>query len=224
MPEDPALLELRHISRRHPDGRQWLLHEISLVVRPGERVALVGPSGSGKTLLLRAMVLLDPLDQGEVLWRGGKLGAENIPRFRRQASYLQQRPSLRAESVEAALRQPYALKVYQDRGFDRQRALELLDSLGRSAEFLDKQPRDLSGGERQIAALVRVLQLESTLLLLDEPTAALDANTAAAAEQMLRRWSEGAPERALVWVTHDLAQARRVAERMLVMEDGEIQP
>ena len=74
-----ALLDARQLSRRHPDGRQWLLEDVSLTVHAGERIALVGPSGSGKTLTLRALVLLDPLDSGETRWQGRVVRREMIP-------------------------------------------------------------------------------------------------------------------------------------------------
>lgn len=223
MAQSPPLLELRHVSRRHPDGQRWLLEDISLAIEAGERVALVGPTGSGKTLLLRAMVLLDPLSRGEVCWRGRAVGGEAIPDFRRQAVYLPQRPTLREETVEAALRQPYWLKVYRDRQFDRAGVVSLLAALGRDEDFLTKHSRDLSGGERQMTALVRALQLEPTLLLLDEPTAALDGRAVAAAEQLLGRWVEEDAGRALVWVSHDPGLAERVAKRRIVMREGTVE-
>lgn len=222
MPEAPPLLEVEQLSRRHPDGQRWLLHNISLGIQPGERVALLGPSGAGKTLLLRALVLLDPYDQGQLRWRGQRVAGETIPGFRRQAIYLPQRPSVGAETVEAALRQPYAFQVHRDRSWDREGVLRLLADFGRDALFLAKQGRDLSGGERQITALIRALQLEPTLLLLDEPTAALDGDAVAAAEAVLDRWHTAAAERALVWVTHDAALARRVSRRTLTIREGKL--
>lgn len=223
MSHRPPLLEAEQLSRRHPDGQRWLLHHISLGIQPGERVALLGPSGAGKTLLLRALVLLDPADQGQLRWRGQRVAGEAIPAFRRQAIYLPQRPSVAAETVEDALRQPYTLEVHCDRSWDRAGVLGWLADFGRDASFLEKQGRDLSGGERQITALIRALQLEPTLLLLDEPTAALDGDAVAAAETLLDRWQQAVPERALVWVTHDAALARRVSQRTLTIREGTLE-
>lgn len=223
MPDVPPLLEVAQLSRRHPDRQRWLLRDIALSIQPGERVALVGPSGAGKTLLLRALVLLDPCDHGHLRWRGQPVGGETVPAFRRQAIYLPQRPSVGAETVEDALRQPYTLQVHRDRSWDRAGVLRWLADFGRDATFLEKQGRELSGGERQITALIRALQLEPTLLLLDEPTAALDGDAVAAAEAVLDRWQKAAAERALIWVTHDAALARRVSQRIIAIREGTLE-
>ena len=223
MPPNTPLLEARHIGRRHPDGRQWLLEDVSLEIGPGEQLAVVGPSGSGKTLLLRALALLDPFDQGEVRWRDRPVRRDEIPAFRRQAVYLHQRPALLEETVEAALRRPFSLRSHRAGRFDRDRVLRWLGELDRDDSFLEKRVPDLSGGEIQIAALLRAIQLDPALLLLDEPTAALDARTTSTTEQLLDRWvEESAGARALVWVSHDAEQARRVARRTLCVDGGRI--
>ncbi len=221
---DP-LLDARHLTRRHPDGERWLLDDVSLSLRPGDRVCVEGPSGSGKTLLLRAMVMLDPLDRGEVRWQGETVARQRIPSLRRQVMYMHQRPVLTGATVEAALREPYGLAVHRGASFDRNRVLAMLRRLGREAGFLDKSPADLSGGEGQIAALVRALQLEPSVLLLDEPTAALDPAATEAVEGFLARWAEAADgARAMVWVSHDAAQTRRVGDRVLRMAAGRLHP
>ena len=218
-----ALLEARAICRRHPDGRGRLLDDVSLEVRPGDRIALTGPSGSGKTLLLRALVLLDPLDSGEVRWQGEAVRRDMIPAFRRQAIYLHQRPAFGQDTVASALESPLAFRAHRGRRFDRDRVLGYLRQLGRDALFLDKRVRDLSGGEMQVAALVRAIQLEPAMLLLDEPTAALDAETAAAVEALIAGWVDDAPDRrAFLWVGHDREQARRVTRRSLAVEEGRV--
>ena len=223
MPPDIALLEARHVGRRHPQREGWLLEDVSLKIGAGRRLAVVGPSGSGKTLLLRALGLLDPLDGGEIRWQGRPIRADQIPVFRRQAIYLHQRPAFAEETVEAALRRPFLLKAHRHRRFDRDRIVRWLGQLGREESFLDKLIRDLSGGEGQIAAFLRAIQLDPVLLLLDEPTAALDANTTRAVEELLEDWlSQSADARAVIWVSHDVEQAQRVADRILSMRAGRL--
>lgn len=221
LPVEP-LLEARHLCRHHLNGQVRLLDDVSLEVRPGERLAVVGPSGSGKTLLLRAMVLLDATESGEIRWRGRSVSCDEVPALRSQAVYLHQRPSLREATVEACLRQPFSLGVNRAKKFDRDRALTFLATLGRDASFLEKPSRELSGGETQIAALIRAIQLDPTVLLVDEPTAALDARTTEAAEGLLHHWIEEVPGRALVWVSHDPAQSERMAQRVVHMRAGRI--
>ena len=228
---NPILLEAEGLCRRAADGTV-LIDRASLTVRAGERLGIEGPTGSGKSVLLRALALLDPVDPaggGTLRYRGAPVADRDVPRFRSRVSYLHQEPALLEGTVEESLRSPFELAVHRGqrgeggRSFDRARAVELLTSLGRDASFLTKQRDDLSGGERQVTALVRLLQLEPEVLLLDEPTAALDPETTARVEGLLVRWVE-AGERAAVWVSHDPAQARRLATRRLRVEGGRLVP
>jgi putative ABC transport system ATP-binding protein len=217
------LLEARNLVRRQPLGQRWLLENVSLALNVGDRAAVVGPSGSGKTLLLRALALLDPVDSGQILWRGQSIHNQHIPSYRRFAIYLHQRPALWADTVEQALRLPYSLAIHRGRNFEKSWIIERLALLNRDEKFLEQKVSNLSGGEMQITALLRALQLEPNVLLLDEPTSALDTKTAEAAENWLTTWIDQSPDaRAMIWVTHDADQAGRVANRILNMENGRL--
>jgi putative ABC transport system ATP-binding protein len=217
------LLQAIDIQRRHPTGSAWLLDRVSLEIRAGERVVISGPSGAGKTLLLRAAALLDPVDAGTVLWQGRPLSREAVPRFRAAAIYCHQRPAMIAATVEEALRRPFSLKIHREKKFDRAWILDRLDRLGRQESFLEQPVANLSGGEMQLVALLRAIQLSPQMLLLDEPTAALDPKTSAEVEALVVDWSVESPdERALVWVSHDVEQGDRVATRKISMEQGRI--
>lgn len=204
-------------------GERVLLDNISLSVHGGDRIAIVGPTGSGKSLLLRSLAMLDPIDAGEVQWRGESVHGRDIPRFRSQVIYLQQRPALVEGTVEENLRQPYFLRAHRDKHFDRERVSRLLSSLGRGDSFLSQHQRDLSGGESQLTALLRAVQLDPAILLLDEPTAALDSDSTAMVERLVIDWlSEMPSDRATVWVTHDDEQSRRISNAMLQIHDGKL--
>lgn len=216
-----SLLEGRAIGRR-VEGGGWLLEDVSLAVAPGERVAVVGPSGAGKSLLLRALARLDPLQAGEVLWRGLPVEPDAVPEFRAHAVYLHQRAVLYEGTVEANLRVPFDLEIHAGRAWDREGAAKRLASLGRDPGFLAKPARDLSGGEAQIVAFLRAIQLEPDALLLDEPTAALDADAVRSIEDLVRSWHAAEGGRAFVWVGHDREQARRMADREVRLAAGRL--
>jgi putative ABC transport system ATP-binding protein len=222
MPQQGKLLEGDHLGRRHPGGHAWLLDDVTLAIESGSRVVLTGPSGGGKTLLLRALARLDPLDRGEVRYLGQSIQGDAVPAYRAHVMYLHQRAALIEETVEAALRMPFSLRVHRQRRFDRGRASELFFGLGRGTDFLEKKVADLSGGEIQLTALVRGLQLNPTILLLDEPTSALDGPTAAAVEDLIDRWLAENSERAMIWVSHNEAQAQRVGRTAIRMEAGRL--
>jgi putative ABC transport system ATP-binding protein len=216
-------IEALGIARQHPQSPGWLLDHVSLEVLPGSSLSITGRSASGKTLLLRALAMLDPLDAGEIHFEGRPIDRNRIPCYRSQIVYLHQRPMLLASPVEAALRRPFTLDIHRDRSFRRDRIVRMLRRLDRDEAFLSKSVGDLSGGEAQIVALLRAIQLDPKVLLLDEPTAALDADATAAVEMLVRDWLGESPDsRATVWVTHAENQARRVAQRTIQIEGGRI--
>lgn len=217
------LLAARGIGRRDSGGDRWLLRDVSFTIQPGERVSLVGPTGSGKTLLLRALARLDGLDEGQILWRGKPVSGAEVPRFRRQTMYLHQRPALLEGTVEENLRLPFTLKSHRSATFQREQMIALLEQVGRAASFLERTVQDLSGGEAQIVALARAIQLEPKVLLLDEPTAALDEEMTHTIEALVAGWFDRLPEeRAMVWVSHNPAQVQRIADRRVSIQDGRV--
>jgi putative ABC transport system ATP-binding protein len=218
------LLEADKIGRRAPSADKWLLRDVSVRVDPGARVAIVGPSGSGKSLLLRALALLDPIHQGSIRWRGSPADSQGIPAYRRQVMYLHQQPAIFEGTVEENLRQPFALRIHAQTRFEKEFVIGLLGSVGRPPDFLGKSSTELSGGERQIVVLIRAMQLRPTILLLDEPTAALDKEAKQAVEQLLEKWlGESRDDRALVQVSHDPEAVKRMAHQILHMEGGQLE-
>ncbi len=220
----PAI-EVIGIGRRDPNGDGWLIRDIRFDLHFGDRLGLVGPSGAGKTVLMRAIAMLDPLDAGSIQWQGRVIRGEAVPSYRKHVVYLHQRSALWDGTVEDNLRSPYSLKAHAAESFDRDRVVGLLRDLGREPAFLAKSSRDLSGGEAPIGALIRAVQLDPIVLLLDEPTASLDPATAEAVEGLLDGWLNArGNERALVWVSHDRNQTLRVTTRQLILRAGQLEP
>ena len=202
---------------RRSVGGRILWQNVSLVVAPGDRVAVTGPSGSGKSLFLRALAGLDPLEGGDVLLDGRSQAQWAMPAYRSRVMYLPQRPAYGAGSVLEELRRPFGLRVHAHRVFRQIDAEQWLKDAGRPASFLNLDVATLSGGEGQLLAVLRALLLNPSVLLLDEATASLDPESTQAVERLLARWCVAAPERALIWVSHDPAQRQRVADRELAV-------
>ncbi len=172
----------------------------------GECLGITGPSGSGKTLLLRALADLDP-HTGEVYLDGVAAGALPAPQWRRQVGLLPAESAWWADTVGAhfgGVAPPWR------------------DRLGLAPEVLQWEVARLSSGERQRLAFLRLLVGQPAVLLLDEPTANLDAENTGRLEELVRRYREkrGA---AVVWVTHDLDQLRRVATRCCRLQNGRLE-
>ena len=215
------IAEAKQITRQADDGTR-LINSVDFTVRPGDRLGIVGSSGSGKTVLLRALAALDSIQSGQLLHEGRAVSGAFVPEYRTRVVYLQQRPTLFEGTVETNLRKPFELAVHRNRAFNRDRVVGWLERLDRDDGFLDKDQQNLSGGELQIAALLRAIQLEPRALLLDEPTAALDAGATAAVERLVNQWTEQSPGTAFVWITHDAEQAKRMCQSIYQMNAGEL--
>ena len=186
------------------DLRTTVLKSASLALSAGECVVVRGASGAGKTLLLRAIADLDP-NEGLVALYGRDRSTIPGPEWRRLVGYVPAEPGWWAETIG-------------EHFHDRAAAYALVRELGFSEETPSWPISRLSTGERLRMALVRALIVRPKVVLLDEPTAALDAASVAAVESLIA--SRQRSGLAVLWVTHDPAQADRVAQRQLVVEAG----
>lgn len=220
-PTDPAemqpnpVLQVTDLGKRLE--RRWIWKDIAFELRAGSRLGLVGASGSGKSLLMKALAGLVPVDRGEIRFRGRPLSHWIMPEYRAQVIYSPQRPTLFEGSVEANLKAVLRLSVHQGRIFDREKIVGYLQELGRSADFLDLSATTLSGGEAQILGLLRALQVDPQVLLLDEPTASLDQETAESLEGLVTRWLLAGERRVCIWTSHSPEQISRVSNRQFVL-------
>lgn len=212
----PQLLSAAGLERRLGDRLLW--SQLDLALAGGDRLGLVAPSGAGKTLLLRTLALLDPPEAGTFHLLGRSPAAWGLPRWRAMVLYLAQRPVAGGGTVAANLRAPWRFRERRGQGsWSHGRITGWLAALGRDPSFLDYDAERLSGGELQLLALLRGLQFDPTVLLLDEPTASLDGATTAAVEALLSDWlATGA--RACVLISHDGEQIERFATRTLELQ------
>lgn len=184
------------------------LSPVSLDLAAGECAAVMGPSGSGKSLFLRQVADLDP-GHGEAVLDGRPRSGMRGHEWRRKVIYCQ---------AEAGWWDDLVAPHFADRA----RAAAIMQRLGVSEDKLDALVHELSTGERQRLGLARALALEPRVLLLDEPTAALDQAATEKVEEELRRYlGSGA---AVLMVTHSPAQAERLARRSWRMEQGRMEP
>lgn len=220
MPSTPVLLECVGLSRELPDlaknlPAKLLLDDISLKIVRAEVLAVLGPSGAGKSTFLRLLNRLDEPTSGTVLLDGIDYLTLDPRDLRRRVGMVMQRaflfPGTIADNVRFGPKQADLL-------LSDQSVEDLLAQVGLSG-FGDRNALTLSGGEAQRVAITRALANEPDILLLDEPTSALDEVAKLGVESLLESLIR---QRNLtcVWVTHDAAQAMRMADRVLLMEAG----
>jgi putative ABC transport system ATP-binding protein len=209
----PVLFALRDVTYRR--GGRVILSALTVELEEG-MTALVGPSGVGKSTLLRLLNRLADPDGGTISYRGRDVRDYDVLELRREIALVPQLPALLPGSVAENVR--YGPRLC-GRHCDLDQALALA---GLDGTFCERAAQRLSVGEQQRVMLARALALEPAVLLLDEPTAALDERSRDAVERTLidlhARLSA-----AMVLVTHDRAQARRLGDRVLVLDGGRIQ-
>ena len=207
------------------------LTRVSLSVKRGETLGIVGESGSGKTTLSKVIMRALAPDEGRVLYDDGS-GPRDIADFqggdltayRRAVQFVFQDPfsSLNPRmTVHDILTEPLIVHGVGDAASRQQRILDLISLVGIDRRALSRYPHSFSGGQRQRIGIARALALEPSVLLCDEPTSALDVSLAATVLNMLGRLRRQLGM-ALLFVTHDLAAARIVADRIAVMYLGRI--
>ena len=197
---------------------------VTLAVPAGRTVAVLGPNGAGKTTLLRALAGLVPLSSGRVVLDGDVLddpdGCRHVPAERRPVGFVFQ-DHLLFPHLDVAENVAFGLRARGvGRTAARARAEAWLERVGLAGRGADP-PAALSGGEAQRVALARALAFEPRLLLLDEPTAALDAGIRPAIRRDLRRHLAG-HEGSRLLVTHDPLEALALADRLVVLEGGRV--
>jgi len=211
------IYQLRQVTKEY-NGRR-VVHVDHLDIRRGEVFALVGPSGAGKSTLLRLLNFLEPPTRGRIHFLEAEFSASRpMPlRLQRRVTTVFQRPILLNRNVWANVN--YGLQLRGLRNADGQVEVAL-DQVGLRA-LARQQARTLSGGEAQRVALARAMVLQPDVLLLDEPTANLDPYNVGLIEDIVRTLNR---ERGttIVLVTHNVFQARRLAERVALLLEGQV--
>jgi len=208
------------------------LIDVTLKVMPGEVVCIIGPSGSGKTTFLRCINQLERIDSG-ALWLDGELlgyrrlgdllyplRASEIARQRRKTGMVFQRFNLfpHLTAVENVMEGPIQV-LNKPPTEAREAASALLERVG-LAQKARSYPAELSGGQQQRIAIARALAMQPMLMLFDEPTSALDAELVGEVLGVMRDLATSGMT--MIVVTHELAFAREVGDRVAFMDEGRI--
>ncbi|MCL5115891.1 MAG: ABC transporter ATP-binding protein [Firmicutes bacterium] len=209
-------LEFDHLSKRY--GDTWANHDINLVIEPGSIVGLLGPNGAGKTTLLRQLVGLTRPTEGQVRL-GGRTVAPGKRWVKELIAYLPQHPlALGDLTVQEAIRSSALLRGQSRRDAD-QNTETLLTRLNLSS-LRNRQVAGLSGGEHRLVGIASVLVAPTPIVALDEPTNELDPLMRHRVWQLIEKLRE--PARIILLVSHNVLEAERVLDRVLIMNDGRI--
>nr|WP_304610739.1 amino acid ABC transporter ATP-binding protein [Modestobacter sp. L9-4] len=216
----PAMITVSGVNKHF--GDLHVLRDIDLEVAPREVVVVVGPSGSGKSTLCRTLNRLETIDSGRIEIDGRPLPEEGseLARLRSEVGMVFQSFNLFGHRtvLDNLMLAPVAVRKLSKQ-VARDRALELLDRVGLAGKA-DALPAQLSGGQQQRAAIARALAMEPKVMLFDEPTSALDPELVSGVlDVMAGLAAEGMT---MVVVTHEMGFARRVADRVVFMDAGEI--
>ena len=223
------LLEINHCKKAFAD--LGVLHDISLQVEEGEVVAIIGPSGSGKSTLLRCATLLETMDGGDLIYLGeyaardtnGEAVYADHKKLKEIQGYfglvfqnfnLFPHYSVKKNIIDAPIHVQKRSKQEAE-----QKAMELLEKMGLTGKE-DAYPCQLSGGQQQRVAIARALAMNPKILFFDEPTSALDPELTGEILKVIRQLAE--EKMTMVIVTHEMAFARDVADRVIFMDGGHI--
>lgn len=215
-----AFIQIKHLKKSFDDLE--VLRDINMDIHEGEVVCIIGPSGSGKSTFLRCINQLETPTGGEILYKGEDLCDKkaDIRTFREEVGMVFQRFNLfPLKTVLGNVMMAPVLTKHMDKAGAHEKAIELLEKVGLSSKA-NAKPHMLSGGQQQRVAIARALAMEPKALLFDEPTSALDPELVGEVLSVMRDLAKEGMT--MVIVTHEMAFARDVADRVVFMADGYI--
>ncbi|MCT4553699.1 MAG: sn-glycerol-3-phosphate ABC transporter ATP-binding protein UgpC [Pelagimonas sp.] len=213
-----AALTLRHLEKRYDEGRS-VLRDISLEIAPGELVVFVGPSGCGKSTLLRMIAGLEQISSGVLEIDGQRVN--DMPPAQRDIAMVFQNYALYPH-MTVRENMGFALKLAKKSAAEIDTAVSRAAKMLQLDPFLDRLPKALSGGQRQRVAIGRAIVRDPKIYLFDEPLSNLDAALRVATRIEIARLKEQMPDRTMIFVTHDQVEAMTLADRIVVLAEGEI--
>jgi len=215
-----AAVEIINMNKYY--GAFHALKDINLTIRKGEKVVVCGPSGSGKSTMIRCINRLEEHQDGTINVMGTELNdnLDNIDEIRREAGMVFQHFNLfpHMTVLENCVLAPMLVRK-QSRADTEKTAMEFLEKV-KIPQQAEKYPGQLSGGQQQRVAIARALCMRPEIMLFDEPTSALDPEMISEVLDVMVSLAEDGMT--MICVTHEMGFARKVADRVIFMDNGEI--
>ncbi|PTE44312.1 betaine/proline/choline family ABC transporter ATP-binding protein [Staphylococcus equorum] len=214
------MLSIKNLSKVYGGGKK-AVDNISLDIESGEFIAFIGTSGSGKTTALRMINRMIEATEGQITINGGDVRKMNPVELRRKIGYVIQQIGLMPHMTirENIVLVPKLLKWSQEK--KERKAKELIKLVDLPEEFLDRYPSQLSGGQQQRIGVVRALAAEQDVILMDEPFGALDPITRDTLQDLVKELQQKLGK-TFVFVTHDMDEAIKLADKICIMSEGQV--
>ena len=214
------MIQLEHVTKSFGENR--ILDDFSLHVREGEYLTAIGKSGCGKTTMLKLMNGLLTPDSGQIIVEGKNLAETDLVALRRRIGYvIQNGGNFPHMTVEKNITYVPVISGKKNKSENRQLALELIRKVGLEEIMADRYPGELSGGQQQRVGIARALAADPGILLMDEPFGALDEITRRIMQNEILRLHKEL-KLTIVFITHDIREAVKLGDRMLVMKQGKV--
>lgn len=215
------MIKFENVSKRYTDGTA-AVDSVELEIKQGEFFVIIGPSGCGKTTTLKMINRLIPLSDGTIYIKGKKISEYDIHELRWNIGYVLQQIALFPHmTIEENIAIVPELKQWE-RDRIKQRTDELLEMVGLDHQtYANRKPSELSGGEQQRVGVIRALAADPEILLMDEPFSALDPLSREKLQDDMLDLKKNL-KKTTVFVTHDMQEALKLADRICIMKKGRV--
>jgi osmoprotectant transport system ATP-binding protein len=215
------IIRIEHLSKAYVNNT-YVLDDISLTIHSGEFVVLVGPSGCGKTTLLKMINKLIPLSSGTIFYEGKKLSEWDTIELRRNIGYVIQQVGLFPHmNIEKNIGYVPSIQGLKAQDY-HSRVVELIKLVGLEEADLKKFPNEISGGQAQRIGVARALAANPDMILMDEPFGAVDEITRRNLQEEIKHIHQSL-KKTILFVTHDIGEAIRLADRIILFNNGKIE-
>ena len=215
------MIEFKHVNKIYEDGFQ-ALKDINLTIKEGEITVIIGPSGCGKSTTMKHINRLISPSSGQILINGEDVAKQNPVELRRKIGYVIQSVGLFPHMTIAKNVAVVPTLMKWDQGKTNQRVNELLNMVNLDPEvYAERYPSELSGGQQQRVGVIRALAADPDIILMDEPFSALDPISREQLQDELIRLQQDL-RKTIIFVTHDMNEAIKIADTIVLMKDGEI--